>query len=188
MTFITANHIEQLLNLNKVLDHMLSKLQFISIEPLQARAGLQPGSARLLAAAAGHLSSSSAPGGRRHFTSTRRAGIKEFFPEHDSPSIRQTPAAWPHPVYTEQQMNAVVVAHREAKTWADWSALTAVRLLRRGLDLATGYRHRPGFVMTERKYMIRNVFLESVAGVPGMVAGMLRHLHSMRRMKRDNGW
>ena len=42
--------------------------------------------------------------------------------------------------------------------------------------------------MTEKKYMIRNVFLESVAGVPGMVAGMLRHLHSMRRMKRDNGW
>jgi ubiquinol oxidase len=34
----------------------------------------------------------------------------------------------------------------------------------------------------------RNIFLESVAGVPGMVAGMLRHLHSMRRMKRDNGW
>jgi len=34
----------------------------------------------------------------------------------------------------------------------------------------------------------RNVFLESVAGVPGMVGGMLRHLHSMRRMKRDNGW
>ena len=42
--------------------------------------------------------------------------------------------------------------------------------------------------MNEEKYMIRNVFLESVAGVPGMVAGMLRHLHSMRRMKRDNGW
>lgn len=35
---------------------------------------------------------------------------------------------------------------------------------------------------------MRNVFLESVAGVPGMVAGMLRHLHSMRRMQRDNGW
>lgn len=34
----------------------------------------------------------------------------------------------------------------------------------------------------------RNVFLESVAGVPGMVAGMLRHLHSMRRMQRDHGW
>lgn len=36
--------------------------------------------------------------------------------------------------------------------------------------------------------MIRNIFLESVAGVPGMVAGMMRHLRSMRLMKRDNGW
>ena len=25
-------------------------------------------------------------------------------------------------------------------------------------------------------------------GVPGMVAGMLRHMRSMRRMRRDNGW
>ena len=28
----------------------------------------------------------------------------------------------------------------------------------------------------------------SAAGVPGMVAGMLRHLHSLRRMERDHGW
>lgn len=26
------------------------------------------------------------------------------------------------------------------------------------------------------------------AGVPGMVGGMLRHMHSLRGMKRDNGW
>lgn len=36
--------------------------------------------------------------------------------------------------------------------------------------------------------MIRFIFLESIAGVPGMVGGMLRHLGSLRRMKRDNGW
>lgn len=30
--------------------------------------------------------------------------------------------------------------------------------------------------------------MESIAGVPGMVAGMLRHLRSLRTMKRDNGW
>lgn len=35
---------------------------------------------------------------------------------------------------------------------------------------------------------MRLIFLESIAGVPGMVAGMLRHLTSLRRMKRDNGW
>lgn len=85
---------------------------------------------------------------------------------------------------------------------SDKVALIAVKILRWGLDVATGYKHekavdmnardpeaaRKKFAMTEEKYMIRNVFLESVAGVPGMVAGMLRHLHSMRRMKRDNGW
>ena len=36
--------------------------------------------------------------------------------------------------------------------------------------------------------LVRFIFLESIAGVPGMVAGMLRHLHSLRRLKRDNGW
>jgi len=34
----------------------------------------------------------------------------------------------------------------------------------------------------------RFVFLESVAGVPGMVCGILRHLHSLRRLSRDRGW
>lgn len=99
-------------------------------------------------------------------------------------------------------MEAVVVAHREAKTVSDKIALLAVKFLRAGLDIATGYRHEKAislnqkdplaaqkkFAMTEKKYMIRNIFLESVAGVPGMVAGMLRHMRSMRRMKRDNGW
>jgi hypothetical protein len=84
-------------------------------------------------------------------------------------------------------MNAVTVAHRETQTKSDKAALAAAKVLRFGLDLVTGYKHKQG-AMTEEKYMIRNVFLESVAGVPGMVAGMLRHLNSMRRMKRDNGW
>lgn len=116
--------------------------------------------------------------------------------------VRRTEAAWSHPIYTFEQMNAVVVAHREAKTYADKVALLAVKVLRFGLDVVTGYKHDKAvklsksdptaatmkYSMNEHKYMIRNVFLESVAGVPGMVAGMLRHLHSMRRMKRDNGW
>lgn len=99
-------------------------------------------------------------------------------------------------------MNQVQIAHREAQTTSDKLALVAVKILRWGLDTVTGYKHEKAvdlnakdpeaakkkFAMTEEKYLIRNVFLESVAGVPGMVAGMLRHLHSMRRMKRDNGW
>jgi len=99
-------------------------------------------------------------------------------------------------------MNAVAIAHRDAKTWSDWVALSAIRTLRWGMDFVTGYKHdhavslgqkdpkaaNKKVVMDERKYLIRNIFLETVAGVPGMVAGMLRHMHSMRRMKRDNGW
>ncbi|KAL9941429.1 hypothetical protein ACHAO5_009003, partial [Verticillium nonalfalfae] len=64
--------------------------------------------------------------------------------------------------------------------------------------------------LTEAQWLVRFIFLESIAGgteplprigmawndhqltsnqtVPGMVAGMLRHLGSLRRMKRDNGW
>lgn len=128
--------------------------------------------------------------------------MKEFFPVKDTPKTHITKPAWPHPIYSEEEINSIVVAHRNAKTWTDKVALAAVRVLRFGLDTATGYKHERAVakskqalgakamppVMTERKNMIRNVFLESVAGVPGMVAGMMRHLHSMRRMKRDNGW
>lgn len=139
---------------------------------------------------------------KRRFSTSNNWMIKEFFPKPDAPSIRTTESAWQHPIYTEEQMKEVAVAHRNAKTWSDKIALIMVKVLRWGLDRSTGYVHkdakelaamdsdaaRKKYMMTERKYMIRNVFLESVAGVPGAVGGIVRHLHSMRRMKRDNGW
>lgn len=42
--------------------------------------------------------------------------------------------------------------------------------------------------MSEKQWLRRFCFLETVAGVPGMVSGMLRHMRSLRSMKRDNGW
>lgn len=104
-------------------------------------------------------------------------------------------------------MNAIQVAHRQTKEWSDRVALMMVKLLRFGVDTATGYSHstnsvtpkadpnqkslgqnKSWFVMNERKWLVRMLFLESVAGVPGMVAASIRHLHSLRRLKRDNGW
>lgn len=35
----------------------------------------------------------------RNFHSTPRAQFKEFFPEPDTPNIKKTEAAWPHPMY-----------------------------------------------------------------------------------------
>jgi hypothetical protein len=98
----------------------------------------------------------------------------------------------------------IYFAHRTPKDFSDRVALFMVRMLRWGTDLATRYKHdvtspatasdaspvantKP-YQMSEAKWLIRFVFLESVAGVPPMVGGMLRHLHSLRRMKRDNGW
>jgi hypothetical protein len=42
--------------------------------------------------------------------------------------------------------------------------------------------------MDERQWMNRIIFLETVAGVPGMVGGMQRHLRSLRTLERDHGW
>lgn len=123
---------------------------------------------------------------RRQFSNTNKPRfskshnwlIKEFFPVPDAPHIKTTEAAWPHPIYTEEQMNSVVVAHREARDWSDRIALGFTRVARFCLDLATGYKHdkavalnkkdpaaaRQKYAMTERKYLIRNIFLESIAG------------------------
>ncbi|KAF8984968.1 alternative oxidase-domain-containing protein [Cyathus striatus] len=47
---------------------------------------------------------------------------------------------------------------------------------------------KKGFSMTEGQWLTRILFLESIAGVPGMVAATVRHLQSLRLMRRDNGW
>ncbi|RHW20270.1 alternative oxidase [Pseudomonas jilinensis] len=40
----------------------------------------------------------------------------------------------------------------------------------------------------KQRYGHRAVVLETVAGVPGMVGGMLRHMRSLRRMEDDREW
>jgi ubiquinol oxidase len=57
--------------------------------------------------------------GQRSFSTSRNnSKINEFFEQKETEKVRRTPAAWEHPAYTKEQMNAVVVAHREARTWA----------------------------------------------------------------------
>jgi len=42
--------------------------------------------------------------------------------------------------------------------------------------------------MAEKDWMLRILFLETVAGVPGMVGGMLRHLKSLRKLEKEGRW
>ncbi|KAF9102496.1 inducible alternative oxidase 2 [Mortierella sp. GBA35] len=67
--------------------------------------------------------------------------------------------------------------HREPANVSDWVAYNVVKAMRIPTDI---------FFRT--KYIHRVVALETVAAVPGMVAGMLRHLRSLRRCNHDGGW
>jgi hypothetical protein len=92
------------------------------------------------------------------------------------------------PVYSKKELE-IQQTHREINGVSDAVAFGAIRFVRFGFDLASGYTWKTTMhTMTENDYIRRIVFLETVAGVPGMVAGMVRHLHSLRLMRRDKGW
>eukprot|EP00484_Ammonia_sp_Unknown_P026418 CAMPEP_0197026146 /NCGR_PEP_ID=MMETSP1384-20130603/6307_1 /TAXON_ID=29189 /ORGANISM="Ammonia sp." /LENGTH=300 /DNA_ID=CAMNT_0042454759 /DNA_START=241 /DNA_END=1143 /DNA_ORIENTATION=- len=97
----------------------------------------------------------------------------------------------PHPIWTQQELESVVVTHKKPETLPDRLAYLSVSAMRLVWDLSTGYLtgrvlrlHR----FSHRQWLLRVVFLETVAGVPGMMFGMVRHLNSLRRLERDRGW
>ncbi|KAF9267515.1 mitochondrial alternative oxidase [Marasmius fiardii PR-910] len=108
-----------------------------------------------------------------------------------------------HPVYSPEELKAVEVLHRDATCFSDRMAANLVKLSRWGYDFVTGYKHKTippgkemtlaelrkeGYLLDDKAWLSRILFLESIAGVPGMVAATIRHLTSLRLMRRDNGW
>ncbi|KAJ3171407.1 hypothetical protein HDU88_007486 [Geranomyces variabilis] len=93
----------------------------------------------------------------------------------------------PRPIYTPQELAGVKVTHRDLTGPRDRVAYALVRLMRWGFDTTTRYSDETG-KMSEKQWLNRIVFLETVAGVPGMVGGVVRHLRSLRLLRRDNGW
>jgi hypothetical protein len=60
-----------------------------------------------------------------------------------------------------------------------------VHAARFGVDTLTRYNPDK---MHEQHWLNRIIFLETVAGVPGMIGGMTRHLRSLRTLEADHGW
>jgi hypothetical protein len=97
-------------------------------------------------------------------------------------------------VWSEQELKGIKKTHREPGSFADTCALITVKSFRLGFDVfrfvydlltnRSGYKFGK---LSTAKVLKRAVFLETVAGVPGFAAGCLRHLSSLRNMKRDNG-
>ena len=67
--------------------------------------------------------------------------------------------------------------HHDAKDLSDRIAYAFTKFLRFFAD-----------TFFAKRYGHRAVVLETVAAVPGMVAGSLRHLRALRRMESDQGW
>ncbi|XP_060557805.1 uncharacterized protein LOC132718186 [Ruditapes philippinarum] len=93
--------------------------------------------------------------------------------------------ALPHPIWSEEELHNVHITHKPPEGKVDKMAYFTVKTVRRAFDLVSGFTWGE---RNEYKWLNRIIFLETVAGVPGMVAAMTRHLHSLRRMQRDYGW
>ena len=71
----------------------------------------------------------------------------------------------------------ILEKHYKPQNFSDHFALAFTKFLRFLAD-----------TFFKKKYGHRAVVLETVAAVPGMVAGMLMHLKSLRKMEDDKGW
>jgi hypothetical protein len=91
----------------------------------------------------------------------------------------------PHPVWHMGDAEKVQITHVKPSKIKDYLALGLVKFFRKGFDIFSGYK--PG-KMTEKHYLRRCIFLETIAGVPGMIGGMMRHLRALRLLREDGGW
>jgi len=89
-----------------------------------------------------------------------------------------------HPVYTPEELD-IKLTHTPPVTFTDGLAFRSVKLLRFFFDTAT--RWNVGEI-TKKKVMLRTIYLETIAAVPGFVGAMIRHFRALRTMKRDGGW
>jgi len=90
-----------------------------------------------------------------------------------------------HPIYRMQDIETIKKYHHTPENFKDKLALTMVKTVRTAFDTITRYNPEK---MDERGWLARCIILETVAGVPGMVAGMHRHLRSLRTLEHDHGW
>ncbi|XP_064397733.1 uncharacterized protein LOC135344453 isoform X2 [Halichondria panicea] len=95
----------------------------------------------------------------------------------------------PHPIWNAAEVDGVEVTHKPPTGKVDKAAFYCMKLLRLGFDLFSGYGWGKWMnTLDEKQWLTRVIFLETVAGVPGMMGAMIRHMKSLRYMERDNGW
>lgn len=101
------------------------------------------------------------------------------------------PKTWRNPtqnhVWTEEEVKEALAVqpHVKPQTFMDKLVYGLVRGCYHTFNFVTRFNKEDP---TPRSVQIRLLFLESIAGVPGMVAASMRHFRSLRTMQRDHGW
>jgi len=128
---------------------------------------------------------------------TRLVSMRDF--KHMAEGKFLTKPMFKHPVWTSEEMEGIYYTHRKCKTLDDYITFYFMRVLRNTFDFCTGYLEpkdkqdqiriaKSKRRMTREKWLTRFIVLESIAGIPGSVAGFLRHLQSIRLMRRDKAF
>lgn len=103
--------------------------------------------------------------------------VEEHYMQNHIP-LSHTVLRQPGQPYTNTaELDVAVETHFETKDFVDKAAYGLMRFLKVFVHAFFG-----------KRYIHHAVVLETVAAVPGMVAGCLRHFSSLRRMTRDHGW
>lgn len=110
----------------------------------------------------------------RRFSSS----LKDKLPKHkyilDPKSYRLA-----HPIYSIKDIKKVPISHYQPKNMRDRIAYYTIKVVRSTFDFFSMYDPKN---MGEKEWLNRIIFLETVAGVPGLIGGMCRHLRSLRTM------
>jgi threonyl-tRNA synthetase len=107
-------------------------------------------------------------------------------PAAAAPALLDGAAVSAHPPsYSREAFESVAPEHLPPTTLRQRVAHRLILTIRTLFDKATGYDENT--TLTEKQWLARCIILETVAGVPGMVGGALRHLQSLRMMKPDGG-
>lgn len=84
--------------------------------------------------------------------------------------------------YTPEELD-IELTHKAPEGVTNNLSFQVVKAVRYLFDTATGWRGE----IKINNVMNRVIYLETIAAVPGMVAGILRHFKSLRAMERDGG-
>jgi threonyl-tRNA synthetase len=110
--------------------------------------------------------------------------MSSFHPSEHKLFMDAKPMRRQHPIYSKRGIETIEETHKKPEGFKENLAKKFINLLRGTYDKISWYNEEQ---MSESKWLTRCIFLEAVAGVPGMVGGMTRHLKSLRTMKPDHG-